>query len=172
MGKRGPNPKPTELKVLEGTFRPDRAAKNPIKPEIPSSVPEPSSWLDSTAKKEWRRLAPTLHRLGLLSTSDMAAFESYCEAYSGFVQCVKAIKKHGMTHEHTNKNGSTNIVARPEVGMKQKYMQIIRAFCSEFGLSPSARVRMEMPHPGDDGKKNAKEADKFDQYLDGKKKRG
>ena len=40
MGQRGPSPKPTALKQLEGTYRPDRA-QGEIFPDSPQSILPP-----------------------------------------------------------------------------------------------------------------------------------
>ena len=52
--------------------------------------------------------------------------------------------------EYTNKNGSTNITARPEVNIATKYAQIIKSFCAEFGLTPSSRCRLLLPKDKED----------------------
>lgn len=62
------------------------------------------------------------------------------------VAAHKSLKKaKTMFHEYTNKAGATNFVARPEIAVIQKESMVIKAFCAEFGLSPSARARMEAP---------------------------
>ncbi|WP_256846924.1 phage terminase small subunit P27 family [Paenibacillus sp. Pae108] len=176
MGQRGPNKKPTELKLLQGTYRPDRAPENEPKPDKPSTVPDPPSYLDPVAKKEWRRLAPELIRLGLLTVADLVAFETYCLAYGRLVAATKSLKKaKSMFHEYTNKAGATNFVSRPEIAVIQKESLVIKAFCAEFGLSPAARTRMEAPTilppgtpgtPPPDGEKNS-----FGNYLNGPRRK-
>lgn len=51
MGQRGPKTKPTELKLMQGTYRKDRAPENEPKPNAPPSLPEPPSYMDITAKR-------------------------------------------------------------------------------------------------------------------------
>lgn len=170
MGARGPKTKPTELKLLTGTYRPDRDNKNTPKPEISGEVPAPPSYFDNTAKKEWKRLAPILHKLGLLTVADYAMFEAYCLSYGRMVQAQKDLKKaKAMTYEYINKAGAKNIVPRPEIAMIQKESIIIKTLCAEFGLTPSARTRMEVPDFGGGGP--AKETDEFEDFLNAKKKR-
>ena len=33
----------------------------------------------------------------------------------------------------------------PQVSMAQRYLALVKAFCSEFGLTPSSRSRMTLP---------------------------
>jgi hypothetical protein len=68
---RGRKPIPTRLRLIRGN-----PSKRPILPEpeptLPSVPPEPPPYLTGHGAGEWRRLAPGLHRLGLLSVLDTA----------------------------------------------------------------------------------------------------
>jgi P27 family predicted phage terminase small subunit len=44
-------------------------------------VPEPPPFLVGYAADEWWRVAPELHRLGLLTLVDVMPLAAYCEAY-------------------------------------------------------------------------------------------
>jgi phage terminase small subunit len=63
---RGAKPTPTYLKLLKGNPG-RRAVRAEIAPAQPESVPEPPEFLSSFARDEWWRVAPELHRLGLLT---------------------------------------------------------------------------------------------------------
>lgn len=174
MGARGPKAKPSELKLLQGTYRSDRAPDNEPKPKTPSAIPDPPAHMDAVGKKEWKRLAPELFRLGLLTIADLVAFETYCLSYGRLVAAHKSLRKaKTMFHEYTNKAGATNFVARPEIAVIQKESLVIKAFCAEFGLSPSARTRMEAPTilPTGAGPPQAEDKDSFKGFLNGPRKR-
>jgi len=76
----GRKPKPTKLKIIEGN--PGKRPLNENEPIPQSIAPECPDWLSDDAKKEWKRLAPELERLGLLTVLDMAAFAGYCQSYA------------------------------------------------------------------------------------------
>lgn len=142
MSQRGRKPKPTALKVLEG---------NPGKRPLPQNEPKPKpiaptrpTWLTGEGKKMWERLAPELERLGLLTAIDGEAFAAACERWGTYVDCQKYLKKHGRTYTYTNKAGAENEIERPEVKIAQKALDQFRAFCSDFGLTPSSRTRIEV----------------------------
>jgi phage terminase small subunit len=78
---------PTNLKLIKGSYRKDRALKGEPKPA--PALPEPPEFLSPGAKQEWNRVAPELHKLGLLSQIDVAALSCYCEAWSDFVDASK-----------------------------------------------------------------------------------
>ena len=61
---RGRKPKPTALKLLDGT-RADRI--NHDEPAMSPASIEPPDWLDETARAHWGDLAPVLQSSGLLT---------------------------------------------------------------------------------------------------------
>jgi P27 family predicted phage terminase small subunit len=143
----GRKTKPTALKKLEGN--PGKRPLNfqEITPEpIPPTCP---GWLLPEAKREWRRLYPQLLELGLLSQIDRAALAGYCQAYARWRQAEESIRKK-LTYGYTNKSGNRNKLAKPEVAIAQRYLELVRAFCSEFGLTPSSRGRMVIPGNGEE----------------------
>ena len=77
---RGPPPTPTHLRLLRGN-----PSKRPIKPEPEpmrsEEVPEPPPFVVGYAADEWRRIAPELHRMKLLSILDVMPLAAYCAAY-------------------------------------------------------------------------------------------
>lgn len=78
MGKRGPSPKPTPIRVLEGN--PSRRPINENEPKPTDGTPPMPPHLDRRARVVWRQIAPELSRLGLLTVVDGEALASYCTA--------------------------------------------------------------------------------------------
>lgn len=136
---RGRPRKPTHLKVLHGTYRPDRAPKNEPQPE--PSTPSCPTWLHPEAKREWRRIVPHLEKLGLLTQVDRTALAAYCQLYARWWEAERAIKAHGLTQV----TESGYVAQRPEVGIANSALKQMRAYLSEFGLSPASRSRIDAP---------------------------
>lgn len=136
MGKRGPAPKPRRLKLLEGTFRPDRDAGMPD-PEPITVVPKPPSHLTTVGKREWRRVCGQLIELGVLTDLDLSALEGYCSAYGRAVEADRALKKHGLTM-----SCAQGTIARPEVAIARTAWAEARRFAQEFGITPASRTRV------------------------------
>lgn len=164
MGARGPAPKPTALKVLQG---------NPGRRPLTQNEPKPRVqrlrcplWLDPEAQQEWRRLSPELRRLGLLTFVDLAVFAAYCQAYSRWRQAERALSEHGLVMEiggkedEEGKRTGAYLQQRPEVSIAQKYHQLMVAAGAKLGLDPSSRSRISVPEP--------KAEDPFDEFLRGK----
>jgi P27 family predicted phage terminase small subunit len=159
MGRRGPPPKPTALRILEGN--PSKRPLNPNEPKPPVGVPDCPAHLDLDAKKEWTRLAPILDRLGMLTIVDGAALAAYCQMYSRWAKAERAIKKHGITME--TENGT---VRRPEVSIAREALHQMRQFAMEFGLTPASRSRVHgatppLPNPAHGTHAKAKDKARF-----------
>jgi P27 family predicted phage terminase small subunit len=74
----------------------------------------------------------------LLTGIDRASLAVYCSAVAEFEQASAVLREKGRTF--TTPNGF--IQARPEVAMTHQAAQLIRMFAEQFGLTPSARVRL------------------------------
>jgi len=104
----------------------------------------PPEWLDEVAVEEWHRVVEELKALKLMTNLDVMALAIYCDSVSKFVQTTEKVKKNGLTYEYTTATGKRKAVS-PEVTAQQQYANQIRAFCSEFGLTPSSRLRLVVP---------------------------
>jgi P27 family predicted phage terminase small subunit len=143
MGLRGAAPKPLELVRLEGN--PNHQKINIETPRFKPILPPCPSWLDSAARKEWRRIGPELERLGLMTSADVACFASYCSSYSRLIAAQKVLKREGMTFSTPN----GYIMPRPEVAISNTAMKMVKDFAIQFGFTPSARGRIQLPSQGD-----------------------
>lgn len=139
MGRRGPAPKPTALRVLEG---------NPSHRPLPSGEPKPlkgrpkcPSWLSREAKRTWRELVPQLEAMGLLTRADGHLLAIYCETWAEYRAAVEYLREYGTVYDA----GHRGVIARPEVGVAQKARVLLRQYAQEFGLTPSARGRLVVP---------------------------
>lgn len=143
MGARGPTKKPAELEELHGNPG-HRPTTKKIRFEKPEEIPKPPAFLDSVAKNEWKRLAPKVYGVGILTDADVASFAAYCESYSQWVAAVKAVQARKpdkkspapLTFE-TDKGYQQQV---PEIGIANNAKKQMLAFAREFGLTPSSRL--------------------------------
>ena len=149
MAARGPKPKPTKLKILQGN--PGKRPLNRREPQPHRGIPPCPAWLAPAAKTEWRRIAPELHRLGLLATVDLGVLSGYCQAWARWAEAEKFLEEHGTTMTLRNDKGEIRWVqAVPQVGIAVKMLEKVRQFGAELGLSPSSGTRLEaeaLPSP-------------------------
>jgi phage terminase small subunit len=73
----GRPPKPTKLKLLEGTFRPDRA--RPDEPQPPAGEIVKPAFLKKRASDLWDEYAPLLEKMGTLTVVDPHVLAEWCQ---------------------------------------------------------------------------------------------
>jgi P27 family predicted phage terminase small subunit len=146
--------KPTKLKILEGN-----RGKRPLPENEPKPVPKaprcPSD-LDKGAKNAWKRLAPKLERMGLLTEVDGDSFAIVCQIRSRLKTIHDFIRKENPSLvqevQKPDPDGGMRVEYKPSpyVVMEKQYYQLFRMAASEFGLSPRSRVGLGVR--GDDSK--------------------
>ena len=146
MGKRGPPPKPSAQKKLEGTYRKDRAAVSEMQPTL-GEPPVPRG-LKGEALTEWRVVAPELARLGVLAIIDGGRLADYCRAHALAIRAAAKAEKEGEVIDTYR-----GPVRSPWQGVAQEARAQARLLAAEFGLTPSSRSRVSAgnakPKPDD-----------------------
>ena len=166
MGLRGPAPKPTQLKILEGNpgKQKIRNTGEPI-PPLPPAIPKPPARLLPEAKKEWRQLAPTLLALGLLTEVDLSAFAELCQNYAYYLATDKKILDLGGAGVFAmQKTPSGYIQQHPLLSLRRQYYETWRKGLSDFGLTPASRARLVV---GDVGAGSQMSSDPLESILNG-----
>lgn len=138
IAARGRPPKPTALKLLEGDRGKGRRPLNKDEPIPPQGEVKCPTWLLPEAKKEWKRLAPTLEAMGVLTMVDLQAFAGYCQAYARWKEAEEFVAQHGSIF----KTPSGYVQQVPQVSIAQQNLKIMQSLGSEFGLSPATRARI------------------------------
>jgi P27 family predicted phage terminase small subunit len=150
MGSRGPAPKPTARKKLEGTYRKDRAPKHEARPE--SGVPAPPEWLPDGARAEWNRIVPEMERIGLATGVDYWALVAYCEAFDRYQQLGEKIALMDGDRYQVSESGWRQ--AQPEVAEQKELVDRMAKLASKLGISPADRTKVEaLPRRDEDGDK-------------------
>jgi P27 family predicted phage terminase small subunit len=152
MAIRGRKPKPTRLKIISGTARKDRLNHNEPRPD--ATPPKCPAWLSKYAKREWRKLAPELSRLGLLTAVDRGCFAGYCSALAEFRAATETIEKEGhyltvggFFDEEAKEWRGGQMQPHPALAQQRTAMKAMRDFGTLFGLDPSSRARLDVPRP-------------------------
>lgn len=146
MGKRGPQPKPTPLRVLHGD-RKDRV--NDAEPQPGEGEVVPPGWLSDEAVEVWACYAPDLVAKGVLTAWDVEAFAGFCDAVVRRAKAAREIADQGDVVELPvfNKNGELTgrRVCRNPWGyaLKDADAQVQR-WGARFGLSPSERAQISI----------------------------
>lgn len=131
MGKRGPKPKPTGLRVFEGD--PGRLLnkrEGEIKPP-PADDLTPPAWLRKHGKEQWMHHAPILHAIGCLAETHKAMFAIWCDLWDTY---------HAARERTLDGNVCGPLGPHPAIGVQAKAITLIKQIGAEFGLTPSSMV--------------------------------
>lgn len=135
----GRKPKPTHLKLLAGNPGHRRINTDEPRPDALDEIPDPPSILTGEARVEWSRIVPKLQKSGLLTEVDIAAIAAYCQAYGRWVEAESYVAKQGAVLL-----SPTNFpIQNPYLAVANRAMEQMRQFMVEFGMTPSARVRVK-----------------------------
>lgn len=142
MPGRGPPPKPTVLRAVGGN-----AGHRPLNVDEPKPEPKlipPPDHIEGESLLAWNRLAPMLHRMGVLTTADELALERLCEIYAGIMACDASLQVNGRTYWSESENGASLLKANPAAAQKASLENQLKTYLQEFGLTPAARSRVKV----------------------------
>lgn len=166
--------KPTNLKLLEGTYKPKAANLDEPDPDV--EIPECPIELSVDARIEWNRITPLLEVLGLVAQINRATLAQYCQLYGRWIVAermlseqgevitvVKEIRRGKMGSPKDDKPGEEvpevlylSSKKNPWVDIALKCAQECRRFANEFGMTPASQTKVSANPKGD--KKKDKQA--------------
>jgi phage terminase small subunit len=153
MGSRGPAPKPTDLRILEGNL-----ARRPLpakEPQYPAGLPIKPKRMSPGARRIWDQLVDEMAGAYILRSVDQRALWHLCEdealieeAYAGIWKTVRELKKKAKAEGKVLPAGAVMAMLQETSGrmaMSAVRDLSVRAVIQrrEFGLTPSSRSRVE-----------------------------
>ncbi|MCO6390559.1 phage terminase small subunit P27 family [Aliihoeflea aestuarii] len=125
-----------------------------ISNEAVTKTPAPPSWLSVDAKKEWRRIMPTVVRRRILTTADLGSVENYCICIGTAREAERHLQKHGHVYEAFKDTEDGPVC----IGMKRNPSSLVlkdaiaasRQLAAELGLTPVSRSRPSIREDDDD----------------------
>ena len=142
----GPPRRPVHLKILEGN-RGHQSQKILNKgPDWHDSFGPCPKYLKGDARRLWKKLTPQLAAKNLAAQVYRPALEGLCRNYARALQAEAVLDEKGLTMAfQKSEDGTTYEQQRPEVSIAQKSWQAVKAFAAEFGLTPAAVSKIQMP---------------------------
>lgn len=137
MGRRGPPPEPTALKLLKGN--PGKRAINQDEPKLPPADDAAPKGLTGRALGVWKDIAPTLVTAGVLKASDRPALRVWCELVAEAESQKRKVDKVGM--ESATKLGYLK-------NLRETRKQL-REYSGILGLTPSSRSALKVAPPAE-----------------------
>jgi P27 family predicted phage terminase small subunit len=148
----GRKPKTAARQMAEGD--PSKRGINKLKekaaaePQATHGLPECPRHLKGRARASWRFWATELEDMGLDRRPDAQMLEGACVNYSRAVEADLIAEKDGLMVEEavidpeSGERTVLKIKAHPAIAVSNAAWRQVRAFCSEFGLSPVSRTRL------------------------------
>ncbi|GKT04456.1 phage terminase small subunit P27 family [Furfurilactobacillus entadae] len=126
--------------------------KNESKLKVSQANIDPPSWLNMTAKNEFKRITALMAETDVLTEADIGILALYCDTYADYLAYRRQIKANGM-----QSSGKLNVFIRE----KRNAAQLLDKLGSELGLSPGSRASLAI-RMNDDSSGKADEHDEFD----------
>jgi P27 family predicted phage terminase small subunit len=153
MGRRGPLPKPTKQKLLEGN--PGRRAlpTDEPEPEGMATVPLAPGWLPQLAQECWANVARELVNAGMLAKLDLTILELLCVSYAYWRRMLQETEEVGFVARFHDDHGNEKYSQpTPEATLAIKYAAEVNRYAKVMGLGIAYRVGL---HIGDGNKGKA-----------------
>ena len=140
MGRRGPPPQPTRLRVINGNRgrRPLNKKEPQLQPVSDIGDAKPPKFLDAIAVAEWNRVFPDLIAADVLAKVDLSCLANYCRTWSLFVSADRKVAKMGMVIIGTR----GTLVKNPMISVMQNAQRDLTRLSQELGITPASRSRV------------------------------
>lgn len=128
---------PSQLKVLQGTFRGDRDGHGP---KVEIGLPPCPKWLPADAKRYWAEIGPDLVKHGMIAVIDGGEFARLCEceaAYQGVIERIQSLEG------WVDKTPQGYAVVSVWWTLRNKLIEQLDKLNSKFGRSPAARSSLK-----------------------------
>ena len=134
MGTRGPQPKPTALKILAGETRP--SVINYAEPIPEGGALTPPADIRTEARVIWEQVVAALGKTGVLTSADKHILRLYAEAMARYIEAEGMLVKTGPLI----KGRDGNFVKNPLHQIVRDNADAVKKYAREIGLTPAARV--------------------------------
>jgi P27 family predicted phage terminase small subunit len=146
MGRRGPPPAPTKLKLLRGETRPSRV--NYAEPEPLRHLPEQPTDLIAGAAVVWGHVLSELGHTGTLTGADRDLLRVYVETVVRYEEASVLLATSGPLIVGARRG---DVVRNPLTSIVRDLGTQLVVLARELGLSPSARSGIRAPSDAEPG---------------------
>lgn len=145
MAGNGPPPTPTAILDARGSRK---AKTRPKEPKPESGRPRCPAWMSKPAKAVWKEVVSLLDDMNVLTKADGLNLRRYCYMVVSWRRCQEFVDKHGETYPQKDAKGEVIAVrAFPQTKLLLELNDRLLKAEREFGLTPSARTRLEVIGP-------------------------
>jgi len=165
---RGRKAKPQKvIDLMGGRAHSHRAPRNEVHP--PSNIPTCPAHLDTKAQNEWKRVAPLLDSVGIITELDRSTLAAYCEAYSRWVNAIVKVRDMGDVYAKGREFGVINkkkvilkvgvLTLNPYVRIAKEAEDCMRKNASLLAMNPASRASLSIANI------KPKQKDPYEEFL-------
>ncbi len=136
MGQRGPKPKPTALRQLDGSRR--KTVNEPHPSEVIGNIPPPE-WMSQRAQAIWIEALPKLQAYHLVTDIDLDIVGLYCQTMALYIEDIEYLEAEGVV-----KYGQ---MWRRAALFAGKHATLAKQLGDCLGLNAASRTRISLPYP-------------------------
>ena len=155
MGRRGPPPTPTHLKVLRGN--PGGKPLNDAEPQPKSDDGFPDAMIVGFALEKWMETVPVLQAMGVWTEADRQTWVRYCCFAAIFKRNYELVELHGDVVMIETKAGSSYPQVSPFATQMFNAAREMLKIETQYGMTPSSRSQVKLSSKA--------ENDPFETYL-------
>jgi len=144
-GNSGRPRKPTQLKILQGTYQKCRANPNEPKPKV--AIPKAPSGINRKVRAKFKEIADMAYKMGILSEFDADAIHMCATALVEYYQATAVLLDRGPDIEFQDKDGNPQLMRRSELAWADGAYRRASSMLARFGLSPADRSRVDVINP-------------------------
>lgn len=155
MGQRGPLPKTTARKRLEGNPGHRPLPDDEPEPSLCEVVPPPAEWLkeNQVACDAWWLIARELHAAKMLASLDLYVLELFVVSYAQWRKMLEGIQSEGYVYRTYDEDDNLKFAAQtPEATLASKFASECNRWAKVLGLGPAYRVGLRVGDTGDKGR--------------------
>ena len=149
MGLRGPAPKATNMRILEGN-----PSRRPFNDEEPQ--PDPGAkcpyWVTTGAREIWEEIAPILEGCGVLTEADSVMFAAWCDAVANYKAVSIEIENSALSLANSDDPVYAEKQVKCLIASQRNFAELMVKFGTKFGLSPGDRSAIKVSKPKEESK--------------------
>ena len=143
---KGRKKKPTRIKELQGTLKPERVLDNEMQVALVKEIPQAPEWLSPIGKEEWMKVCGELFGKQMLHQIDLRLIESYCNAMALHIETEMMLRENGRVSVYKNEDGSVkHTQSTPFQKIANDALDRALKIATQFGMTPSSRSSIEQP---------------------------
>lgn len=133
--------KPTAIKKAAGTLQ--KCRTNPAEPQLHPELPPPPAGLDDRVLAAYMEHGKRVLDMRVMTRADVGALVGLASAYVEIERATETLAafviENGSEYYEANGNSGRQIKPHPALSVRQSADSRYRAWCTQFGLTPSSR---------------------------------